>query len=807
MLQEKYIENYIPIVEFQDGCIILEDGAVAIGYQLNLFPDEGVGEEVYKNCIDSLAQTIRRFPIGTVIQQLDSYSNKTFHTKIQNGYNFFHQKQLEHCNGHIFLTHVTYLFVICRPTTHSIEPHTTTFSCGKGYFKHPLSELKKTIDQVKKCSLELESAFPDGCQYRQLTASNNLSLLYAYLNLDFSGTIDGLEHGLTNQKGFFKIGNKQVAIVSMQSQSNKPDYTSKNGLGNGGGVTVPFTWGLSHYMNCPHIVVQAIAIQNTEDFLQSRSKALEWSQATKRNNREIRNVNQDMEELIAFEAAIRAQEEIIVTLNYLVILYEVDPKQLADNIEKVKKVFKKLDMAPFVEDYDTTNLYFSAIPGNGHQLYRGQPMALKTALSYFNKITPRKGADNGILLASRQQTPIYYDPFNLNLDNQNAFVFGPSGSGKSFFNGKMIKDRFQSGHIVIVIDSGGTYRRLFQILGGKYIEYNAATPLHLNPFLIKPESNGLFKPDINKITFLVQLIGKIWKGDLNTNPMSEVDKALLAGWIPEYYATLHKESVPSLTGFYDYLKKLVDQKDQQVKKLTDEGLFLFHEFFIVLHPFAHGIYKKHFNSYEQVYLEDHKLICFELEAIKNNPKLYPLVVQVLFEFAFEIVAQYPDVTKFIDIEEGWTMLDDYAEENIEAFFRKGRKTKTSIRIITQNIDEIKASKIAGAMKNNASTFILLYNEKKSSREDIGDFIGMTPFEMEKYESLRRKNGSDGYREVFIKEMGDSNIWLLQTSLWEHALLTSRPDERNAITRLIQEKGDAQLGIAEWVDGQRKLQAK
>ncbi|MEF2233291.1 MAG: hypothetical protein V3580_04450 [Candidatus Cardinium sp.] len=101
MLQDHYIENYIPIVDFQDECIILEDGAVAIGYALKLFPDEGVGE--YKNCIDTLAQTIRRFPIGTVIQQLDSYSNKTFHTEIQNGYNFFHQKQLEHCNGHIFL--------------------------------------------------------------------------------------------------------------------------------------------------------------------------------------------------------------------------------------------------------------------------------------------------------------------------------------------------------------------------------------------------------------------------------------------------------------------------------------------------------------------------------------------------------------------------------------------------------------------------------------------------------------------------------------------------------------------------------
>ena len=37
-----------------------------------------------------------------------------------------------------------------------------------------------------------------------------------------------------------------------------------------------------------------------------------------------------------------------------------------------------------------------------------------------------------------------------------VFVFGPSGSGKSFFNGKMIKDRYYAAHTMVVIDSGGT---------------------------------------------------------------------------------------------------------------------------------------------------------------------------------------------------------------------------------------------------------------------------------------------------------------------------------------------------------------
>ena len=129
---------------------------------------------------------------------------------------------------------------------------------------------------------------------------------------------------------------------------------------------------------------------------------------------------------------------------------------------------------------------------------------------------------------------------------------------------------------------------------------------------------------------------------------------------------------------------------------------------LVLEPFTTGIYKGHFNAHEVEHLEDSRLLCFELEAVKNDSKLYPLVVQVLFDYVLQLVATQPKQKKFIDIEEGWTMLDDASERYIEAFFRKGRKTNTASRIITQNVSEVRDSRIAGAMKNNASTFILLY---------------------------------------------------------------------------------------------------
>ena len=176
------------------------------------------------------------------------------------------------------------------------------------------------------------------------------------------------------------------------------------------------------------------------------------------------------------------------------------------------------------------------------------------------------------------------------------------------------------------------------------------------------------------------------------------------------------------------------------------------------------------------------------------------MVKVLFDYVLQLVAAQPEQKKFIDIEEGWTMLDDSSQDYIETFFRKGRKTNTSIRIITQNVDEIRASKIAGAMKNNAATFILLYNDKESVRKDIADFLGMNDLDMEKYASLRRKDTYiDGFREVFIKEMDKSAIWRISTSLFEHAILTSRPDERNEILALMRQEKDIAYAVAKWVD--------
>ncbi|MEL6152788.1 MAG: hypothetical protein AAFQ78_02060 [Bacteroidota bacterium] len=543
---------------------------------------------------------------------------------------------------------------------------------------------------------------------------------------------------------------------------------------------------IAHYLPFPHITTQVIRLLDTERVMARWSEELAWSEGATTKERSVRKAATTRSEVVDFDEALREREEPLVEMALTVILYDTALDRLSQNVEKTKQAMRRLTMQLLVETFDAASLLFATMPAAGHQCYRGLAMPLETALAQMISIAPRSGDKEGILLADRHGTPLYYNPFKTALDNQNAFVFGPSGAGKSFFNGKMIKERHEAGHIVLVIDSGGTYRRLFEALQGKYIEYSAERPLGLNPFLL-PKTEGKYSPAPQKLHFLTQLLGKMWKGDLKAHPLSEAQQALLTEWLLEYYE--QEDEVPMLRRFYHWLAA-------HAKKAQDlTALFPFEEFFVVLAPFATGIYHQHFNAPKVAPLEDHPLICFELAAVRNHPKLYPLVVQTLFELAFALVEAHPTRQKFIDIEEGWSMLDEYSEENIEAFFRKGRKTKTSIRIITQDIEEIKGSRIAGAMKSNASTCILLYNDKAALREEMGAFLGLSELEMEKYASLRR---TATFREVLIKEMDTAHIWQVAASPYEHALLTSKSEERDRISALIAEKGDLQRGIQAWI---------
>lgn len=787
-LKRRLLSDCISIASFEEGFVINKDGSLSVGFEATLFEEETLSPDQFRSMLTEFSAASQQLPIGTAIQKVDIYWEDKYVVHIPSEAPFFQKKTLLHHDEKQILKHTCLIFL--RFFNQALSPTNTFLALGSKIFNTPFSRLEAKKKEATSACREFVAAMPHGITLRKLSDKEHEQWLYQYTSLTFHRVPIGFERDMVVLPDCMSMG-VYLKSVAMKSQAEEVGYAGKNDFGPHG-VTSSFLWRLSHFARFPHMVCQHIEIIDDKRFRKNKGLELEYSTQLKLQPRGRELAAYMQERLVELEKTLNERDTRIVKLSLQVLAWHVEKDTLQHHIDYIKSSFGKIGIEATEEAEDTDNTFFANIPG-GTGFLEGCYMPLETAVAHCNFCTPRKGNQAGIILQERHGTPIFYDPFKYSLDNQHVFVFGPSGSGKSFFNGKMIKDRYYAGHTMVVIDSGGTYRFLFQALGGKYIEYNPDSPLRLNPFLVK-KKQGKYLPDTDKVAFLVNFLAKMWKGDLANNPLSEVAYALLSKFLTLYYKSLNSEAIPNLIGFCQWLKVHI------AKEEIPQDIFDARNFFIVLEPFTEGIYQDHFNAFEVAHLADSRLLCFELEAVKNDRKLYPLVVQVLFDYVLQLVATQPEQKKFIDIEEGWTMLDDASERYIESFFRKGRKTNTSIRIITQNVDEIKHSKIAGAMKNNASTFMLLYNDKASVRADIAQFLGMDSFDMEKYASLRRRdNYVDGYREVFIKEMDQSAVWRVGLSLFEHGILTSRPDERNAISQLAKKEGSIQQAVSTWVN--------
>ncbi|XWN35390.1 MAG: hypothetical protein ROO73_01190 [Roseivirga sp.] len=782
------IQDALSIAAFEKDMVVNKDGSLSIGFALALPEEELLDPEAHYALITALSDAITALPTGTALQKIDAFDYQPFLAPYDNNMPFFWRKTLERHHGEPALCHQAFLFL--RFFSAKLFPTSSFLALGNRLFKHPFLHLHKTRDQAQAAAKAFIAATPKHLALQRLSSKELENLLYRYLSLTFHRQPLGFERNIaTHGQGLLMEDHLEGLHLTASAEEINP--TSSHHLG-AEGIPLPFAAPLAHLAPFPHLFLQQITRIDEEHLRKTKALALELAAQLKVQDSERARAEHKYDQLLDLEKNLDQHHASLVELDLKLLIWHPSSTVLQERSDFLKNAAARLGLQLASLGYETMPAFLASAPG-ATGFHEGLLMPTQTAVAHLNLISPRKGDHQGILLQDRHQNPLYYDPFKFSLDNQHAFVFGPSGSGKSFFNGKMIKDRFYEGHTVVVIDSGGTYRRLFEALGGKYIEYKPLKPLRLNPFFVPPSPKG-YLPTPDKIAFLTSFIAKMWKGNLREHPLSELEYALLANWLSHYYQSLQPpKDIPHLSGFCLWLEAHLQQEPMD--------LFEAQSFFIILSPFTKGIYKDHFNALSLEHLPKASLLCFELEAVKADQKLYPLLIQVLFDYVVQLTAAQPTEKKFIDIEEGWSLLDQVAEQYIEAFFRKGRKTGTSIRIITQNVDEIKRSKIANALRANASTFILLRSEKASVRDEVADFLGMSAFERAKYAALRRKDQYiGGYREVLIKEMDRSAVWKVGLSLYEHALLTSRPDERHEIEALTAEEGGSlERGITRWVE--------
>ena len=154
-------------------------------------------------------------------------------------------------------------------------------------------------------------------------------------------------------------------------------------------------------------------------------------------------------------------------------------------------------------------------------------------------------------------------------------------------------------------------------------------------------------------------------------------------------------------------------------------------------------------------LFDETFIVFEIDSIKDDPLLFPLVTLIIMDVFIQKM-RIKKNRKVLVIEEAWKAIaSPMMAEYIKYLYKTARKFWASVGVVTQEIQDIVGSPIVKeAIINNSDVVMLLDQSKFRERfDEIKAILGLTDVDCKKIFTINRlenKEGRSFFREVFIR---------------------------------------------------------
>ena len=790
--RDRDLRDAIPIFTIEGDLAVLKDGRIAAGWQVQAPEMERWTSHQLESFNEGFSRQLAALPVGTVVQKTDIYFDKAYqhpHAPPGDGHGtapYFEKKLAAHFTERLVLHHKSYLFISLPATgkaTFRTNAFNTYLNYGKALTKNPFQDISERLPYAGQVASAFVAGLGQapGAMFERLGPQGLGTLYEQWYQLNFDDSVPPSPMEMMADSTHLAVGHKKVNIVSMIGQGSEVHGAVPNHYG----VASPFTYALTQYLQFPHILTQCILVEDTQkqlrlfDLDKKLNRSMDWL-ATQ--DHEVKAA-----ELDAFTEGIRVEGNNLVSVNINVTLFGADGHQREGYLEKVIGGFRAMGGAgALVESIDTTALFFANTPGAAFNHYRWLVTTDRHAVCYFQFITNYYTALKGDYLCDRFRNLLKVDFFDPALDNQNAVVIGPSGTGKSFTVGDLIAQRHERGCRQVIIDVGGSYKNTLLALNGKqfaksYFEYDPDRPLRFNPFSLPKTGNSTGAVTTEKVNFIITVLSTIWKGGKGGH-LTPAERSMFQMILKGYYRHLAENGHirPNITSFYRYCQVLPDI-GSGTGWLKGLQFFNLEEFLTVLLPFVEGDYAETLNAEHTLDLAGCPLVCFDLARIKGDPVLYPVVAVIMVQLAVEQIARYPEAEKYIYMDEAWSMLSGVLSEFVEQMYRTVRKSKGAMWAITQGIGEIITSDIGAAILANAGIKVLLKHTDQKIVQVLATELGLTDRDLELLQSLRY---AEAFREVFVKMGGHAKVYLLEPPPELAAVLSSRPDERNALMKFL-----------------------
>ena len=767
----------------------------------------------------AIAQTLGE---GYAIHKQDIFIRKKFTEESDENREFLFTSYFRYFNGRPYTDSECYLTI-----TQEVKK-SRLFSFDGKKWRDFLVKIRKVHDQLRDA----------GVQVRFLNRQEVNEYVDRYFAMNFRDKVVSMTNFKVDDE-CISMGDKRCKVYSLVDVDNVSLPS----------VIRPYTNVEVNNSSMPMDLVSVVSgIPNTEAvvynqmiFIPNQKRELALLDKKKNRHASMPNPGNQMavEDIKRVQEVVARESKQLVYTHYNLVVAMSADTDLHKCTNHLENQFSRMGIHISKRAYNQLELFVNSFPGNCYGMSPDYDRFLTlgdaaACLMYKERILHSEKTPLKIYYTDRQGVPVAIDITGKEgaeklTDNSNFFCLGPSGSGKSFHMNSVVRQLHEQGTDVVMVDTGNSYEGLCEYLGGKYISYTEECPITMNPFRINRQ-----ELNVEKTGFLKNLVLLIWKGSQGT--VTKTEDRLIEQVITEYYDTyfngfdgftppqredLRKSLLidernkngnraENETELNARIETVIDEIERRRKELKVESLSFntFYEFSVQRIPdicnensitgidistyrymmkdfYRGGNHDKTLNENMDSSLFDETFIVFEIDSIKDDPLLFPLVTLIIMDVFLQKM-RIKKNRKVLVIEEAWKAIaSPLMAEYIKFMYKTARKFWASVGVVTQEIQDIIGSEIVKeAIINNSDVVMLLDQSKFRERFDtIKAILGLTDVDCKKIFTINRlenKEGRSFFREVFIRRGTTSGVYGVEEPHECYMTYTTERAEKEAL---------------------------
>ncbi|MBR8801719.1 TraG family conjugative transposon ATPase [Porphyromonas levii] len=811
------LQEVLPIVAVENDFLISKQATFTACYEVTLPEIFSLSEIDYEKIQSIWYRAINILPDLTVVHKQDHFISKRYEVDFgAKEFSFFDKAYERHFLERPYQDHKCYLYITkCNPKNFRTETLFSTLTHRRllPYGALDMEALEIFSDKL----LQFEEIFGEGSfmKIRRLTREE-------LVGTSVGGDGHSIKKGIVEEyltlfqdipltdislhEDHVKVGNYYVdahCVSNIDYLPNMVTSSVNNDMYSVGSnkQQLSFLSPIGLLLPCDHIVNQYIYLEDTKEVV----KRLEQKKNILISVSSIATNNQGSRDSLVEFLNVQGKDAARLVRSHINVLsFSESPEERKKLNAKVAAALAKCDIMPYRDTITVPQIFWAGIPGCGNDISPDDTFIcfLSTVTCLMTLETNYRDSPSpfGIKLCERLSgRPVHVDisdePMKKGIiNNRNKFIVGPSGSGKSFFMNHMLRQYYEQCTHVVIVDVGHSYEHLCQIINiktkgedGIYYTYDENNPLSFNPFYT---DDYIYSED--KKNSLATLLFTLWKGA--EEPITNTERSVMGSAIESYidFIREHREVRPCFDSFYGYMHEVYRKIMENSQVIVDEYDFDLDNFLVTLDPYITGHRLGYLlNSDANIDLLKKKFVVFEIDKIKDNLELLPIITIIITDMFINKMRMLPkDVRKVIVIEEAWSALANANMADFIAYlYRTVRKFYGEAMVVTQNISDLVGNQVVkDTIVNNSDCKIVLDMGKFSEHFDaIAEMLGLNMKQRAQVLSINAAKGDTKGRNPFKEAwigLGESFgvVYATEVSREEYFAYTTESSEKEKVKR-------------------------